>query len=108
MKGLTMKTLYVQASKGHKSLDYTEYAEHCGSRWMVKFHRDFYEEQSTGTASRWDGSRWQEVFSCSPARLKLGGHSTIEEPLYWEADASSDAQYMVSMAAMVIGEEAAA
>jgi hypothetical protein len=102
-----VETLYVQASKGTKALDFTAYLA-CGeSRWQVKFHRDFHEEQSRGVASRWDGSRWQEVFHCSPSRLKLGGHSTVEEPHYWEADAALDAEYVVSMAAMIIGEQAA-
>ena len=106
-RDVAMETLYVQASKGHKSLDYTEYLSHGESRWRVRFHRDFYEDQSFGVAERWDGARWQEVFNCSPQRLKLGGHSTVEEPCYWEPDASLDAQYIVSMAAKVIGEVAA-
>ena len=107
MKGEIVQTLYVQAHKGQQSLDYTEYMEHGDTRWRVTFRHDFYSYQSKGVAERWDGTQWREVFHCSPARLKLGGHSTIEEPLYWQADAALDAKYMVEMAALVIGEAAA-
>lgn len=100
-----MQTLYVQAAKGHQSLNYTEYVEHCGSRWRVTFHHNFNVDQSTGIADRWDGTTWREVFVCSPARLKLGGHSTIESVEFWEGDAALDAQYMIGMAAMIIGEK---
>jgi len=102
-----METLYVQAVKGTQSLNYTEYLAYSGTRWKVHFRHDFYEQQSTGVASRWDGSKWQDVFHCEPSRLKLGGHSTIEAVEFWQDDAALDAQYMVNMAAMVIGEAAA-
>lgn len=102
-----MKTLYTQASKGNQSLDYTEYLEHGDTRWRVRMKHDFYSLQSFGVAERWDGSQWRGVFTCSPARLKLGGHSTAEETHFWEADAALDAQYLVNMAALVIGEVAA-
>lgn len=99
-----MNITYVQAEKGTQQLDFTLYAEHAGSKWRVVFSRDFYDLQSHGEASRWDGAKWQSVFKCSPTRLKLGGYSTNAEPHFWEADATLDAEYMISMAALVIGE----
>jgi len=99
-----METLYAQAAKKSQSLEYVEYAEHAGQRWRARFKRDFYEKQSFGVAERWDGSQWREVLSCSPSRLKLGGHSTSQEVVYWEADAALDAEYLITMAAMVVGE----
>jgi hypothetical protein len=101
-----MDITYKQAEKGKQSLDFTLYADHAGSKWRVVLERDFYDFQSKGSADRWDGTKWQQVFKCSPMRLKLGGYSTSTAPHFWEADATLDAEYMIGMAAMVIGEAA--
>jgi len=100
-----MEVVYVQAHRGSQSLDYSYYAKHAGAQWRVTFRLDFYPQQSYGKADRWDGSKWQEVFDCSPIRLKLGAYSTGMEPHFWEADAALDAEYMIGMASLVIGDE---
>jgi hypothetical protein len=101
-----MKIIATDHANQHNDLTLTAYAEsNNGTKWRALINRNFYDFQSSAVAARWDGSKWQEVYRVVDVQtLRVMKHNTVTVGDAWLPDAEYDALFLLTTAALVVGE----
>lgn len=91
-------------TKGQQDVTYQELIIDGGERLRIRIRSDSYKFQSFGRVERWDGAKWQEVWSIPPLTLAVPeGLAYFNRPIT-AADFAADRRTLLDHAAVVLGE----